>query len=324
MDYNLSYMTTALNGATIDVSLLITATLDPANDGTYDITAIGGTWNGQTVTGLLDDGSYGGNDNLFYPAGSFIDPDTGAVDEGYASKNGFGFQVDTSGPGAIQGDDGAGEVNVFSTGSQDDELLNNSAGTPVTNEVLTPACYCPGTLIRTSKGEVAIECLAEGDLVVTHDGALEPIRWIGRRSYAGRFLTGRRDLYPVRIGASALADGVPSRDLLVSPKHAMFLDGVLVSAMDLVNGSTIVWEHGLSRVDYLHLELAGHNVIWAENAASESFVDDDSRNIFQNAAEYDGPRSVGPAIYYAPRVTHGRALETIRLRLDARKPAIAA
>ena len=66
----------------------------------------------------------------------------------------------------------------------------------------------------------------------------------------------------------------------------MFLDGVLISAKHLVNGATIVQEKPENDIHYFHVELASHDVLLAEGAFSESFVDDDSRAIFQNAHEF--------------------------------------
>ncbi len=191
---------------------------------------------------------------------------------------------------------------------------SNGTGTDVT----VVACFCPGTLIRTPRGDIAVEALRIGDPVTTATGSAEPVRWIGRRSYAGRLLAGRPHLLPVRIRAGALGAGLPLRDLVVSPKHAMLLDGVLVAAEYLVNGSTIVREARLERVDYIHVELDRHDIILAEGAPTESFVDDDSRGMFQNASEwaalYPG-RGWQPAIYCAPRVEGGHALEAIRRRI---------
>lgn len=182
-------------------------------------------------------------------------------------------------------------------------------------------CYCRGTLIRTPKGEVPIEDLRIGDKVMTHWGAARPIRWVGKRSYNARFAAGNRDVMPVRIKAGALADGVPRRDLFVSPSHAMFLDGVLIPAFALINGNSIVQIEPAGRIDYFHLELDSHDVIVAEGTLSESFVDNDSRDAFHNAAEYYRlyPGAIRrPAEYCAPIVDDGEALETVRRRIAAR------
>ena len=63
-----------------------------------------------------------------------------------------------------------------------------------------------------------------GDKVRTASGALRPIKWIGRRSYGGRFVMGRKDILPICIKAGALGDNVPRRDLWISPHHAMYFE----------------------------------------------------------------------------------------------------
>jgi hypothetical protein len=83
---------------------------------------------------------------------------------------------------------------------------------------------------------VAVESLEIGDIVVTASGARRPIKWMGWRSYSGRLLAGRRDMLPVCFSAGSLGEGLPRRDLFVSPKHAMFPNGALVPAEHLVNG----------------------------------------------------------------------------------------
>ncbi len=108
--------------------------------------------------------------------------------------------------------------------------------------------------------------------------------------------------------AGSLGDGLPRRDLLVSPKRAMFLDGILVPVERLVAGATIVQERKLERVDYVHVELNSHDVLLAEGAPSESFVDDNSRGMFHNAHEhaalFPDHRRV-PAVYCAPDLDGG-------------------
>ncbi len=185
----------------------------------------------------------------------------------------------------------------------------------------SPACYCAGTLIATADGEVAVEDLKIGDRLLTASGALRVLKWIGRRAFSARFAGNNPDLLPIRFKAGSLAAAVPARGLLVSPKHAMFLDGVLIPAKDLVNGVTIIQEAPGEDIHYFHLELDSHDVLIAEGAFSESFVDDDSRGLFQNAHEfgalYPGERQ-NEAVYCAPRVEDGFALDRVRRRLAER------
>ena len=182
-------------------------------------------------------------------------------------------------------------------------------------------CYCPGTLIQMERGQKRVEDLKIGDEVMTMSGALRPIKWIGRRSYSGRFAAGQKDILPICIKAGASEDHVPRRDLWISPHHAMYIDGVLIEAKDLVNGASIVKAERADKVEYFHIELDTHDVIIAEGALSESFVDDDSRGMFHNAHEYRAlyPEAVpGIAQYCAPRLEDGYEVEAIRQRIALR------
>ena len=168
---------------------------------------------------------------------------------------------------------------------------------------------------RTYRLEASpVEALAPGDWVVTLDGAAKQIRWIGRRSYAGRFLAANPAVQPVRFTAGSLGEGLPRRDLLVSPDHAMLIHGLLIPARCLVNGCTITQERELDRVNYYHVELDVHDILIAEGAPSESYLDDDSRSLFHNAHEYSPPYSdaLAQGQFCAPRVTDGYQLEAIR------------
>ncbi len=183
------------------------------------------------------------------------------------------------------------------------------------------ACFLAGTRTSTERGEIAVEELRIGDLVRTMSGALRPLKWVGQRAYSARFAGNSPDLLPIRFKARSLDENVPARDLLVSPKHAMFLDGVLIPAEHLVNGATIVQEAPGEDIHYFHLELETHDVLIAEGALSESFVDDDSRAMFQNAHEFGKlypEERAKEAIYCAPRVEDGFTLDRVRRRLAER------
>jgi hypothetical protein len=202
--------------------------------------------------------------------------------------------------------------------SVSDGVLGSSIAT---STVDVAPCYCPGTLIKTKHGQKRVETLKIGDKVTTASGEQRPIKWVGRRSYSGRFVMGRKDILPVCIKAGALDDNVPKRDLWISPNHAMFLDGVLIEAKDLINGVSIVQAGSVGSVEYFHIELETHDVIIAEGALSESFVDDDDRFMFHNAHEYRmlyPNAAIGLAQYCAARVGDGYEVEAVRQRIAAR------
>jgi hypothetical protein len=182
-------------------------------------------------------------------------------------------------------------------------------------------CYCRGTLIAAEHGDVPVERLVIGDEVMTASGALRPIKWIGRRSYGGRFVLGQEDILPICFKAGALDDNIPRRDLWISPHHAMYLEGVLIEARDLINGVSVVQAKRVEKVEYFHIELDSHDVIIAEGSLSESFIDDDSRGMFHNAHEYretHGDAPAAPARYCAPRLDHGYEVEAARAKIEQR------
>jgi hypothetical protein len=196
-----------------------------------------------------------------------------------------------------------------------------SSSTTVTETVDLTPCYRRGTLIEAARGQKSVEELNIGDKVRTASGKLRPIKWIGRRSYAGRFVMGRKDILPVCIKSGALTDNVPARDLWVSPNHAMFLSGVLIEAKDLINGVSIVQAEAVETLEYFHIELETHDVIIAEGALSETFIDDDSRGMFHNALDYEtlyDEVHAAPAHYCAPRLDEGYEVEAVRQRLALR------
>jgi Ca2+-binding RTX toxin-like protein len=191
-------------------------------------------------------------------------------------------------------------------------------------------CFAAGTRILTPSGERPVEALRAGDLVVTAAGRIAPVRWVGHRAVQLRRHPRPRAAAPVRIAAGALGPGTPLRDLRVSPDHALLLDGVLVPALALVDGAAVVQEAWCAAVTYFHVELDRHDVLVAEGAAAESYLDDGNRHLFANAGAVvmlhpdfapapSGAWQDGRAC--AARVTAGPALERIRLRLACRAAA---
>jgi hypothetical protein len=175
------------------------------------------------------------------------------------------------------------------------------------------------TRIRTPGGEVAVEDLTIGDKVVTAFDGIQRIKWIGQRSYEGRFIAGNFQALPVCIKTGAIADNIPTRDLWVSPDHGICEGGVFIHAYRLVNGVSIVQAEAVERVCYFHIELEGHHVLFAEGCPTESFLDVDCRQRFANVHEYAalyGDTEQGKSCL--PLVQSGFHLENIRRRLAER------
>jgi len=149
--------------------------------------------------------------------------------------------------------------------------------------IITDApCFAAGTRILTPRGDIAVENLAIGDLVITKDGEDVPITWIGQRHLKNLAAHPSPELVqPVLIAASAFQNGIPSRDLVLSPDHALYLSACLIPARSLINGANIL-QLNRAAVTYYHIELAHHDIIFAENTPVETYLDTGNRFAFEN------------------------------------------
>ncbi|MEM9032862.1 MAG: Hint domain-containing protein, partial [Pseudomonadota bacterium] len=179
----------------------------------------------------------------------------------------------------------------------DDGVLNQSAGDYSDNTALAAndaltfqgadrgsftadntgvVCFRAGTQIATDHGAVAVETLRPGDLVVTADRGLQPVRWIGESVVPGFGQTA-----PIRIGAGALGRDLPTRDLWVSPQHRVLVrskivarmtgrDEALVPAVKLVGLPAITQEETADTVRYVHFMCDRHEVVFANGTPSET------------------------------------------------------
>jgi Ca2+-binding RTX toxin-like protein len=142
-------------------------------------------------------------------------------------------------------------------------------------------CFTPGTLIATPKGEVAVESLRAGDRVITRDNGIQQIRWSGRKDMGWHDLAANPHLKPVLIRQGSLGNGLPERDMLVSPNHrvlvandrtALYFDEheVLVSAKHLVSSQGISTINAAG-VSYIHFMFDRHEVVLSNGVWTESF-----------------------------------------------------
>lgn len=142
-------------------------------------------------------------------------------------------------------------------------------------------CFAAGTMLATPHGEVAIEDLREGDLVLTRDHGAQPIRWIGKTVIGAARLAVSPQLRPIRIKAGALGDNSPASDLVVSPQHRVLVRSkiaqrmfgtseILVAARQLLQLDGIDIAGDLAGVEYFHMLFDRHEVVVSNGAETES------------------------------------------------------
>jgi phospholipase/lecithinase/hemolysin len=154
------------------------------------------------------------------------------------------------------------------------------------------ACFAAGTRILTAIGEVPVEQLRIGARVLLARGGTAPITWIGHSHVDCARHPRPREVWPIRVHAGAFGQGLPRRDLLLSPDHAVFFGGgaangaadILIPVRYLINGATVT-QSPCRRMHYFHLELPVHAVILAEGLTTESYLDTGNRGLFADPGE---------------------------------------
>ena len=218
---------------------------------------------GLTVTGDLDDSG-----NVF--ADTWSISSTPAYGSASINSNGtWSYVLNDSHPAVAALDAGETLTDTF-------VVLLSSNGTDTQTITITingVPCFARGTGIDTPEGPRAVEDLRAGDMIETLDAGPQRIVWVG-----SRMADGTGDDAPVLIRAGALGNRA---DLRVSPQHRMLIRDplaelhsgeaeVLVPAMHLVNGGT-VQRAPCATVEYFHILLPRHHILFAEGAPSESF-----------------------------------------------------
>ena len=175
-------------------------------------------------------------------------------------------------------------------------------------------CFLKGTMIRTVHGDKKIEDLLVGDLIPTVFGGEAPIKSITRRRFG----------MAVRIARSALGPDLPNKDLYVSSPHALLIDGTLVAAGNLLNGTTIIEPLDFDDFESFDIVLEQHNVIYANGAPCETLLGSGEQPCAPRLA-YGWRRGLIKSHLrsaVAPWIDFRQPVDVIRDGLDARGAAL--
>src|SRR3984893_15489158 len=176
------------------------------------------------------------------------------------------------------------------------------------------SCFLKGTKISTPSGDRLVQELQIGDEVQTLAGR-KTIKWIGYNKFTKEEGRAWQDsVMPICVARFAIDDHTPHRDLYISPLHCIFFNEALIPVMYLINEATIAQRmpSDMSAIEYYHVELDTHEVIYAEGASVESY-DGWNRDNFSNFMQYErlyGAERQSKMTPFAPILRyHGRRQE---------------
>jgi hypothetical protein len=234
-----------------------------------DDTIFGGMGNDVITGGVGNDTLFGNDDRDVFLGGN-----GGDVVDGGAGGDDFDT-LDLTGSGV--------DFITYTSPDREDGIVTFLDGSTMTFteiENVIP-CFTPGTTIATPRGERLVEELREGDRIITRDNGIQEIRWVGQKVMSGKALVGSPHLRPILIKAGALGNGLPERDMLVSPNHRILVANdrtqlyfeeseVLAAAKHLV-GTQGIHEVDVMTTTYIHFMFDRHEVVLSNGAWTESF-----------------------------------------------------
>jgi antigen 43 len=178
-------------------------------------------------------------------------------------------------------------ISATGIGASGGQLLVDQDDGSLLYEEAAP-CFLAGTLIRTPEGGTAVEDLRVGDEVVVQTREGEEVRAVSWKGSA--VAVARPDLradlsnYPVRILKDAIAEGVPNKDLLVTPDHFAAFEGYLLPVRTLVNDRSIFYDRSQASYTYYHFEAGTHALVYADGMLMDTFLDAGHRRAFSRQA----------------------------------------
>jgi hypothetical protein len=234
------------------------------------------------ITNTTTIGSSDTDDNVWNIGDSYSDGSPSMIYDGYF-VNGLGYVY------MVFVDDTSGAVKRLVSPTAKGGYPAHIDDIPTLTKDPVPLCFAKGSQIATPSGDRPVEALTVGDRVLTLGGRAVEVKWTGRQTVPIRFGPADR-LRLVRIATGALGERRPYEPLTVTADHGMLVDGVICHAGALVNGTTItrvtMEEMGESCTVY-HIETEAHEIILANGAPAETFIDNVSRRCFDNYAEFE-------------------------------------
>lgn len=274
-----------LFGGTGDDLLYGDEAADTLFGGTENDTLFGGLGTDILYGGAGRDVIFGGDDqDLIYMTfndalgNEIVDGGSGGIDNDtlVVDITGFGWaRVDlTYDPGNLEN----GTITFFAANGT--TVIATLTFTDIENLVVV--CFTAGTQILTDCGLVAVEDLSTGDLVLTRDNGMQPLRWVGQRRLSYLQLLARPHLQPVRIPVGALFGLGPDRTMLLSPQHRVLIESawaeiyfgepeVFVPAKHLIGIGEVACALPAEGVTYVHILFDRHEIVMSDGIWTESF-----------------------------------------------------
>jgi len=133
------------------------------------------------------------------------------------------------------------------------------------------SCLTSKMRVTTQRGDVAVETLETGDLVLTRDNGFQPVRHVLCKHLTGRYLLDNPHLRPVLVARDAFADNLPYADTMITANSrlpvATSTGGMLRRATEeLVAVKTMIDHDMIQQIDtvgtdYYLIQFDGHEVI---------------------------------------------------------------
>lgn len=147
-----------------------------------------------------------------------------------------------------------------------------------------PVGLATGANVRTPCGPRRVENLRPGDLVVTRNDGLQPVRMIWKRTICATEVAADPSLAPVVISPRAIGPMMPQNELRIAASHGILLPGYRVDGMDATEVCMIrardfagqsedAWIDRSNReVSYYNLVFDKHQTFAANGLPVESFL----------------------------------------------------